>query len=55
MSCHMNDMNDHEGEGSQNDHVALHTGASPFINQPFDIIQKFFDRNGPYTLWIRKI
>ena len=34
---------------------AGHTGESPFINQPFDIIQKFFDRNGPYTLRIRKI
>ena len=33
----------------------VHTGANPFINQPFDIIQKFFDRNGSYTLWIRKI
>ena len=21
-----------------------HTGVTPFINQPFDIIQKFFDR-----------
>ena len=32
-----------------------HTGASPFINQPFDIIQKFFDINSSYILQIRKI
>ena len=35
--------------------VTEHTGVNPFINQPFEIIQKFFDRNGLYNLWIQKI
>ena len=43
------------GENPTCQHKTSHTGANPFINQPFDIIQKFFDRNGSYTLWIRKI
>ena len=42
-------------EDKLKEEVTLHTGANPFINQPFDIMQKFFDRNGSYTLRIRKI